>query len=380
MNDSIFLNTARAAVILVLAVIVLGAFVRLSDAGLGCPDWPTCYGKATWPRSEQSVASANLAFPERPVEHDKAWKEQVHRHFAAVLGMLVLFLALRPNWRNPPRRWLLLAGAGAAALGTGLYIAGWPMVSAAASLVALALPLALAMGWPRGRPSLQPWARFTAFLFALIMFQAILGMWTVTWKLKPIVVMAHLLGGFGVMALLVWLALRSGAETRTYPGAAWLRPWVWLGLIVLALQIALGGWTSANYAALACPDFPTCQGQWWPDTDFRQAFVLWRGIGVDYEGGVLDATARATIHLSHRVGALVTTLVLLIVSAALFRVKGMRAPALGLLGLLALQITLGIANVVEGLPLPVATAHNGVAALLVAQSMLILSRLSPRRD
>ncbi len=381
MNDSIFLNIARAAVILVLAVIVLGAFVRLSDAGLGCPDWPTCYGKATWPRSEQSVASANLAFPERPVEHAKAWKEQVHRHFAAALGLLVLILALRRNWALPMRRWLLLASAAAAAGGTLLYIAGWQTVSGFVSLLALALPLALALGWPSGgRQPLPPWARFTAFLFALIMFQAILGMWTVTWKLKPIVVMAHLLGGLGVMALLVWVALRSGAETRTYPGAAWLRPWVWLGLVVLTLQIALGGWTSANYAALACPDFPTCQGQWWPDTDFRQAFVLWRGIGVDYEGGVLDATARATIHLSHRIGALITTVILLIVSAAMFRVKGMRAPALGLLGLLALQIGLGIANVVEGLPLPVATAHNGVAALLVAQFMLILSRLSPRRD
>ena len=380
MNESTFLHIARAAVVLVLVVIVLGAFVRLSDAGLGCPDWPTCYGKATWPRSEQSIERANQAFPERPVEFDKAWKEQVHRHAAAVLGLLVLFLALGRNWRNPARRWLLLAGAGAAAIGTVLYIAGWPVVSAAASLVALALPLLLALGWPRGGSGLPPWARFTAFLFALIMFQAILGMWTVTWKLKPIVVMAHLLGGLSVMALLVWLSLRSVPDPRNYPGAIWLRPWVWLGLIVLSLQIALGGWTSANYAALACPDFPTCQGQWWPQTDFREAFVLWRGVGVDYEGGILDATARATIHLSHRIGAIVTTLVLLVVSVALFRVKGMRAPALALLGLLAVQIGLGIANVVEGLPLAVATAHNGVAALLVAQFMLILSRLTPRRS
>lgn len=380
MNESTFLHIARAAVVLVLIVIVLGAFVRLSDAGLGCPDWPTCYGKATWPRSEQSIERANQAFPERPVEFDKAWKEQVHRHAAAVLGLLVLILALGRNWRNPARRWLLLAGAGAAAIGTVLYIAGWPVVSAAASLVALALPLLLALGWPRGGSGLPPWARFTAFLFALIMFQAILGMWTVTWKLKPIVVMAHLLGGLSVMALLVWLSLRSVPDPRNYPGAIWLRPWVWLGLIVLSLQIALGGWTSANYAALACPDFPTCQGQWWPQTDFREAFVLWRGVGVDYEGGILDATARATIHLSHRIGAIVTTLILLVVSVALFRVKGMRAPALALLGLLAVQIGLGIANVVEGLPLAVATAHNGVAALLVAQFMLILSRLTPRRS
>jgi cytochrome c oxidase assembly protein subunit 15 len=164
-----------------------------------------------------------------------------------------------------------------------------------------------------------------------------------------------------------------------FPGAQWLRPWVWLGLAVLTLQIALGGWTSANYAALACPDFPTCQGQWWPPTDFAEAFVLWRGIGVDYEGGLLDGTTRATIHLVHRIGALVASTVLLVVIAALMRVRAMRAPALVLLVLLGLQVALGISNVVYGLPLAVATAHNGVAALLVAQLVLILSRLTPQR-
>jgi cytochrome c oxidase assembly protein subunit 15 len=145
------------------------------------------------------------------------------------------------------------------------------------------------------------------------------------------------------------------------------------------MQIALGGWTSANYAAMACPDFPTCQGQWWPATDFREAFVLWRGIGVDYEGGILDSTARATIHVMHRIGAVVATLVLLVVIAALMRVKGLRPAALALLVLLVLQISLGISNVVLHLPLPVATAHNGVAALLLAQCVLILSRLTPER-
>lgn len=380
MNDSVLPTLARVSVLLVFVVVVLGAFVRLSDAGLGCPDWPTCYGKATWPRSEHSIAAANEAFPERPVEFDKAWKEQVHRHLAAVLGLLVLIMALRRNWTPPLRRWLLLASAVAAAAGTLLYIIGYANLSAFASLPALAVPLALAFGIGFGRAPPSPWARFTAFLFALILFQAILGMWTVTWKLKPVVVMAHLLGGFSVLALLVWLALRSGRAPLSYPGAGWLRPWVWFGLAVLTMQIALGGWTSANYAALACPDFPTCQGQWWPSTDFREAFVLWRGIGVDYEGGLLDATARATIHLVHRIGAVITTVVLIVLAAALFRVKGMRGPALGLLALLGVQIALGIANVVAGLPLAVATAHNGVAALLVAQFMLILSRLSPLRS
>ena len=379
MTDSVFRHVARVAVALVFVVIVLGAFVRLSDAGLGCPDWPTCYGKATWPKHAHDVAAANEAFPERPVETHKAWREQVHRHFAAGLGLLVLLMALRVNWTRPARRYGLMTAAVAAAAGTFLYIGGLYTVSVLASLLALGIPLALALrSGPQGAPA---WARYTAFLFALIMFQAMLGMWTVTWKLKPVVVMAHLLGGFAVLALLVWAAERSRPAPTIYSGAGWLRPWVWLGLVVLIAQIALGGWTSANYAALSCGlDFPQCLGQWWPATDFREAFVLWRGIGVDYEGGLLDAPARTAIQLSHRIGALLTVAAVLIVVAALFRVRGMRGPALLLLALLGVQVSLGIANVWLGLPLPVATAHNAVAALLVAQFVLILSRLTPRPD
>ena len=379
MTDSVFRHIARVAVALVFVVIVLGAFVRLSDAGLGCPDWPTCYGKATWPKHAHDVAAANEAFPERPVEPRKAWREQVHRHVAASLGLLVLLMALRMNWAQPVRRYGLLAAAVAAAAGTFLYIGGLHTVSVLASLLAVGIPLALTLHrGPRGAPA---WARYTAFLFALILFQAMLGMWTVTWKLKPVVVMAHLLGGFAVLALLVWAAERSRPAPTIYSGAGWLRPWVWLGLVVLIAQIALGGWTSVNYAALSCGlDFPQCLGQWWPATDFREAFVLWRGIGVDYEGGLLDAPARTAIQLSHRIGALLTVAAVLIVVAALFRVRGMRGPALLLLALLGVQVSLGIANVWLGLPLPVATAHNAVAALLVAQFVLILSRLTPRPD
>lgn len=379
MNDPVFRAIARIAVVLAFGVIVLGAFVRLSDAGLGCPDWPTCYGKATWPRHDHDVAAANDAFPERPVEHHKAWKEQVHRHFAATLGLLVLALALRRNWRHPVRRWLLVAAGLVAAAGTFLYIGGQVPLSVAASVFALGIPLALSVRAPRtGRAAPSPWARFGALLFALIMFQALLGMWTVTWQLKPVVVMAHLLGGLAVFSMLVWAAARSAAIVPVPPPVApKLRPLLWLAMIVLVLQIALGGWTSANYAALACPDFPTCQGAWWPDTDFREAFILWRGIGVDYEGGLLDATARATIHLSHRVGAIVATLVLVVLAVALLRQRTLRALGATLLALLTLQIGLGISNVVFGLPLPVATAHNGVAALLLATLVLTASRLIP---
>ena len=240
MNDRFSRNLAWSAALLALLVIVLGAFVRLSDAGLGCPDWPTCYGKATWPKHAEDVAIANEAFPERPVEHHKAWKEQIHRHFAATLGLLVLIMALRRNWRMPMRRALLFVSAGAALVGTLLYVADRTQLSVLVSFVALGLPLALAL-MPVGRAEWRPWARFTAFLFALIMFQALLGMWTVTWKLKPVVVMAHLLGGLSVFVLLIWAALRSGTEVRAYPGAAWLRPWLWLGFAVLVMQIALGG-------------------------------------------------------------------------------------------------------------------------------------------
>lgn len=377
---------ARVAIVLAFIVIVLGAFVRLSDAGLGCPDWPTCYGKATWPTQQVDIAQANQAFPERPVELHKAWREQIHRHFAAGLGLLVLILALGSNWQHPRRRGLLAAAAVAAAGGTFAWIAGLPMVSAGLSLVALGLPLALALSptlAAAGRP-LPAWARYSAFLFALIMFQAILGMWTVTWKLKPIVVMAHLLGGLAVFSMLVWIGQRSAppaAGAVPVPAPAGLRAWVWLGLAVLAVQIALGGWTSANYAALACgTDFPRCLGQWWPATDFGEAFVLWRGIGVDYEGGLLDGPARAAIQLAHRIGAMITVVVLLGLFAALFRQPVLRRPAGVLLALLAVQVALGIANVWLGLPLPVATAHNGVAALLVALLVMIAARLVPRRD
>lgn len=378
-------SMARAAIVLAFVVIVLGAFVRLSDAGLGCPDWPTCYGKATWPTQQADIHRANQAFPERPVELHKAWREQVHRHFAAGLGLLVLLMALASNWQHPRRRWLLLGAALAAAAGTFAWIAGLATVSALLSLVALGLPLALALSpalASAGRP-LPPWARYCAFLFALIMFQAILGMWTVTWKLKPIVVMAHLLGGLTVFALLVWIDQRgrlAAGGIAAVDASPALRAFVWLALAVLGVQIALGGWTSANYAALACgTDFPRCLGQWWPQADFSEAFVLWRGIGVDYEGGLLDGPARTAIQLAHRLGAVVAVAVLLGLFATLARRPALRGPALALLGLLLLQVGLGIANVWLGLPLPVATAHNGVAALLVALLVLIAARLTPRR-
>ena len=295
---------ARGSLLLCAFIVVLGAYVRLSDAGLGCPDWPGCYGQILVP---ENVAAANAAYPERPLETGKAWKEMVHRYFASLLGLAIIALAV--------------------------------------------------FGWRRGLPR-----SLLLGLTALVIFQGILGMWTVTWQLKPLAVSAHLLGGMATLAGLLWLNLLL-APPR--PGPVRLRPLALVALLVLVGQIFLGGWTSSNYAALACPDFPTCHGQWWPETDFKEAFVLWRGLGVNYEYGILDSPARIAIHLTHRLGALLTALVLGLLAWRLWREPTMRGLGAGLAAALLLQLALGISSVLLALPLPVAAAHNGGAALLL---------------
>jgi cytochrome c oxidase assembly protein subunit 15 len=311
-------------------VVLLGAYTRLADAGLGCPDWPGCYGKLLVPKSEEHVTEKHY-LEQRPLEPHKGWKEMVHRYFAGTLGLLILVLAV------------------------------W--------------------AWLRRREAGQPvW--LPTLLLGLVIFQALLGMWTVTLQLKPVVVMAHLLGGFSTLALLVLLALRtrSGERRGVLPVNLQWRGLAAAAVLVLVVQIALGGWTSSNYAALACPDFPTCQGSWWPETDFREAFVLWRGLGVNYEFGVLDHPARTTIHLVHRIGALVTFLVLGWLALRLIGDAGGPVRATGWLiaSLLLLQVCLGIANVVMQLPLGVATAHSGVAALLLLSLVLLNYQLWQR--
>jgi cytochrome c oxidase assembly protein subunit 15 len=327
-------NLAWIATAFALLVIVFGAFVRLSNAGLSCPDWPTCYGKLTWPTQTHEVAQANAAFPERPVESDKAWREQAHRMLVGGLSLVTFALAAFAFVR---RREL-------------------------------------------GRLALVPY-----FAVVFIIFQAALGMWTVTLKLLPLVVVAHLLGGMTLFALLAYTALRvTIVPAANEPGfgdaeRARMRKLTIVGLALLAAQIALGGWTSANYAALACGlDFPHCLGSWWPTADFREAFVLWRGIGVNYEGGVLDAPARSAIQLTHRIGALLVfghVAFAVVARGARYRPTRVFATLVAL-ALLA-QIALGIANVKLGLPLAVATAHNGVAALLLFTLLALLVRLRP---
>ncbi len=314
---------ALFAAILTFVVIVLGAWVRLTDAGLGCPDWPGCYGHLTWPQDEGSLAVAEQVRPDRAVDVGSAVREMVHRYAAGILGLIVLALAI--------------------------------------------------LAWRRRRDPAQPVALPIALL-VLIIFQATLGAWTVTMLLKPAIVLAHLAGGMLTFSLLVWLYLKTRqAQPRPNLPQRRLRWPLALGLTVLVSQILLGGWVSTNYAALSCPDFPTCMGQWWPDADFNEGFTVWRGVGVDYEGGILDQNARVAIHMAHRLGAIVVIGIFSWLLWKLFRTPSMAAPASLLSLLLVVQITFGILNVVLGLPLWIAVAHNGFAALLLGCMVWLLT-------
>ena len=376
-----FHRIAWLAVALTACVVVFGAFVRLSDAGLSCPDWPTCYGRATWPSAPQDAA-AHAASEIRPFETHKAWREQVHRHLAATLGVLVLLLALLAVRR---RRFGVLQVVGASALVAGAipaYMQGHIGLAFALAGAGEAVLLLAALRW-----SNIDLARAAVLTLAVIVFQALLGKWTVTLLLKPVIVMGHLLGGLATFSLLVWMAWRATDLPIRLADARVLRRWVVAGIAVLGVQIALGGWTSANYAALACGgggwttaehhylDFPRCVGLWWPPADYREGFVLWRGVGVDYEGGVLDGASRIAIQMAHRMFALVAALYLLLLSWRLFRLPGMRGWSALLALLVVAQASLGILNVKLSLPLHVAVMHNAGAAALLFVLVTLLARL-----
>ncbi len=366
---------ALLAAVFAFGVVMFGAFVRLSNAGLSCPDWPTCYGQVSWPEHQHEITQANQDFPDRPFETNKAWREQVHRFLAGTLGTLVFALALIASWRRRWARHAVIVGAIFAAAGVSLYMKGEHHWSLLLSIVAIGLPLIAAIGLKRP----GAW-RISVLALAVVVFQAMLGMWTVTLLLKPIVVMGHLLGGITTFALLAYAALRFAGVSARDDSYAGLRKLVALGIVLLLAQIALGGWTSSNYAALACgTDFPKCLGQWAPPTDFREGFVLWRGIGVNYEGGVLDMAARSAIQIAHRIGALVVFCYLAWLSHRVSR-RGLRTQGLSIAVVLVAQVLLGISNVHFGLPLPVATAHNGVAALLLFTLLATLARTQKRHD
>jgi len=363
------------AAVFAFGLVMFGAFVRLSNAGLSCPDWPTCYGQVTWPEHAQAVAKADAAFPDRPYEAHKAWREQGHRFLAGTLGVMVLALALLATWRKRRAMLAVIIGAIFAALGVGMYMHGEHLWSSLLAACAIALPLLAATSLPRP----GAW-KICVLALAVIIFQAMLGMWTVTLLLKPVVVMGHLLGGITTFALLAYAALRFAGVAAADTQWADLRRLVVIGIVLLLCQIALGGWTSANYAALACGygpgSFPQCLGQWAPPTDFHQGFVLWRGVGVNYEGGVLDMAARSAIQIAHRIGALVVFCYLGFLSHRVAR-RGLRLFGIGMALALICQVLLGISNVYFGLPLPVATAHNGMAALLLFSLLATLARTQP---
>jgi heme a synthase len=307
---------AKIALILAVIVIMLGAYTRLTDAGLGCPDWPGCYGRLIAPQAQPG---------ESVVQPVKAWTEMVHRYVAGTLGILIIILTV------------------------------WAVIR-------------------RGHDPQQP--VITPFLlFGLLIFQAILGMWTVTLKLLPLVVTGHLLGGMALAGLLSWLTSATRAKKIPTLSASY-RTWAWIGLVVLAIQLFLGAWTSTNYAALACgAEFPSCQHVLWPLPDWRQAFDLLSPVGPNYEGGRLLMAARMTIQMVHRYWAIVTFIILLILGLTLLPVKALRGLSISLLVLLCGQVALGIWNVVGLLPLAVAVLHNGVAVLLLIVVVTLLQKL-----
>ncbi len=376
-----FHRIAWFAVALTLVVVVFGAFVRLSDAGLSCPDWPTCYGRAAWPKAPEEVAG-HAATDIRPLETHKAWREQVHRHIAAILGVLVLVMALLAARRRPHGIAQVLGASALVAAAIPAYMYGHIGAAFALAGAGEAILLLAALRW-----SNVDLARAAVLTLAVIIFQALLGKWTVTLLLKPVIVMGHLLGGLLTFSLLTWMAWRATHLPIRLAGAHALRVLLWVALAVLALQIALGGWVSANYAALACGgggwttgsahyiDFPKCVGQWWPPADFREGFVLWRGIGVDYEGGILDGGARIAIQMAHRLFAIVAFVALIAAAVRLLRLPGLRGWGTLLALLTVAQVLLGILNVKLALPLPVAVMHNAGAALLLFVLVSLLARV-----
>ena len=311
---------------LALGVVVLGAYVRLTDAGLGCPDWPGCYGTLTVPQSEAAIASAQSAYPSNMIVVGKAWREMIHRYFAGTLGLIVL----------------------------AIFVLGWKA---------------------KREIKCSPWT--PSFLLILIAFQAMLGMWTVTMLLKPAIVSSHLLGGMSTLAILTWLAHRHwGHYSATIVTTPRLRVAIRVGLLVLFMQIFLGGWTSTNYAALACTDFPTCHGVFFPEMDFKDAFHMVRELGQGANGGALTLASITAIQWTHRLGALITFIYLGLLALNILKYWQLKRLAVILLIVLCAQISLGIANLLLHLPLVLAVAHNFTAGLLVIILVTINSKIT----
>jgi cytochrome c oxidase assembly protein subunit 15 len=321
-----FKGLVLAATLLALCVVSLGAYVRLTDAGLGCPDWPGCYGTLTVPQSEAAILQAQTTYPDSAVEVGKAWREMAHRYLAGTLGLLVL----------------------------AIFVLGW-----------------------KARNEIKSSPYTSSFLLLLIGFQAMLGMWTVTMLLKPAIVSGHLLGGMSTLAVLSWLAHRHwGYYSDSIVTCQRLRLAIRFALVLLFMQIFLGGWTSTNYAALACTDFPTCHGAWLPDMDFSDAFHMVRELGLSKDGSALSLASLTAIQWTHRVGALVSFIYLGALGLTTLKYWQLKRWSVLLLVALITQIALGISNLVLHLPLVLAVAHNFTAALLVIIVVVLNSKIS----
>lgn len=326
---SMILRLNLAAILLAAVVVILGAYTRLTDAGLGCPDWPGCYGFLTVPDQAHEVQKAEAAFPERPVKTQKAWNEMIHRYFAGSLGLLIGVI------------WLL-------------------------SL------------------KIKQYRPMTTALLVLVCFQAALGMWTVTMNLAPLVVMGHLMGGFATFCMLVVLALTISRQESQWQDATEInsekRSHSLLAskvvLVILVAQIALGGWTAANYAAVVCTELPVCEGQWQSKFDFKQAFSVPTGYAT-YEYGVFPYEARMTIHIMHRAGAVLTLSAVFWLAWLLYKSNVLQLKRFSYLltAIVLSQFLLGISNVVFQLPLAVAVAHNFVALCLLACLLSLMFKL-----
>ena len=322
-------------------LVLFGAFTRLTDSGLGCPDWPGCYGTASPLGAHADIARAQHALPEGPVTHEKAWIEMLHRYLASGVGGLIVVLAVAAC-----------------------------VPAARRHRMGMALPLVTLL-W--------------------VCVQGAFGALTVTLKLLPLVVSLHLLGAYALLALLTLQVRALGAAGPAEPAApdaaldgmpvdAGLRGWMWLALLVLLAQAALGAWVSTNYAVLACADFPTCQGSWWPPMDFQSAYTLWRPLGLGPDGSPLSLQALTAIHMVHRLGALVLVLVLLVLLARMRARPDLRIPMRWLAGLLLLQLATGLSNVVLGWPLLAAVLHTGGAGALLVVLVWVLSAPSADID
>lgn len=330
-SDDKFRKLVWLTAFLTLDLVMFGGFTRLTDSGLGCPDWPGCYGAASPFIAHAEIAAAHAALPTGPVSMTKAWIEMIHRYFAMAIGVLIIaqtFIA----WSARIRR-------------RALHVSPW---------------------WPTG-------------LLVLIGVQGAFGAWTVTLKLQPVIVTLHLLLGLALLGALAWLGARITPAYVDEPGVGRYRAATLAGLVLLIVQIALGGWVSTNYAVLACTDFPTCNGQWVPPMDFVHGFHPWRALGMTSDGDVITQDALVAIHWTHRSFALIVIAYLVWLAWRIRRYESLKRPALGVLAVLAVQFATGLSNIVLQWPLPIAVAHNGGAAVLLVLLVVLNFRTASRR-